>query len=56
MIVSLSVPDLGKSPFVFSTGELAKQANGSVCASCGDTVVLATACMSKETSGNKGFQ
>ncbi len=55
MATSLSIPHLGKSPFVFSTGELAKQANGSVCASYGDTVVLATACMSKEPAAGKDF-
>ena len=55
MVTSLSIPSLGKSPFVFSTGDLAKQANGSVCASYGDTVVLATACMSKEAMPGKGF-
>jgi len=55
MAVSLSIPDLGKSNFVFSTGEWAKQANGSVCASYGDTVVLATVCMSKEASSSRGF-
>ena len=55
MATSLSIPNLGKSPFVFSTGELAKQANGSVCAAYGDTVVLASACMSKEPSPGKDF-
>ena len=38
-----------------STGEWAKQANGSVSVSYGDTVVLATACMSKEPSPGRGF-
>jgi polyribonucleotide nucleotidyltransferase len=55
MATSLSIPNLGKSPFTFSTGELAKQANGSVWASYGDTVVLASACMSKEASPGKDF-
>ncbi|MFH1318766.1 MAG: polyribonucleotide nucleotidyltransferase, partial [Candidatus Omnitrophota bacterium] len=48
MDTSLSLSDIGKDPIPFSTGEFAKQANGSVSVSCGDTVVLATACMSKE--------
>ncbi|QQS61760.1 MAG: polyribonucleotide nucleotidyltransferase [Candidatus Moraniibacteriota bacterium] len=37
------------------TGELAKQANGSVCVSYGETVVLATATMSKRQSGITGY-
>ena len=37
------------------TGELAKQANGSVRVSYGDTVVLATATMSKKQSGISGY-
>ncbi|MBU2044818.1 MAG: polyribonucleotide nucleotidyltransferase, partial [Candidatus Omnitrophica bacterium] len=55
MIVSVSTSKLGKSPFVFSTGQWAKQANGSVCVSSGDTVVLATACMSKNPSPNRDY-
>ncbi len=55
MGASVSISNLGKSPFVFSTGDLARQANGSVCAAYGDTVVLATACMSKEPSPGKGY-
>ncbi|MBP7087912.1 MAG: polyribonucleotide nucleotidyltransferase [Candidatus Omnitrophica bacterium] len=55
MTASLSIPNLGKSSFVFSTGEWAKQANGSICASYGDTVVLATVCMSEEAADNKDF-
>jgi len=55
MATSLSIPSLGKSPFVFSTGDLAKQAHGSVCAAYGDTVVLASACMSKEPAPDKNF-
>jgi len=55
MATSLSIPNLGKSPFVLSTGEWAKQANGSVSITYGDTVVLATACMSKEPSPGRGF-
>ena len=55
MITSLTIPNLGKSPFVLSTGEWAKQANGSVSITYGDTVVLATACMSKEASAGRDF-
>ena len=35
--------------------DLANQANGSVLLSCEDTVVLATACMSKDGKNNPGF-
>ncbi len=38
---------IGEKPLVFRTGKLAKQANGSVVASHGDTVVLATACVTE---------
>ena len=37
--------DVGGRPLVFESGRMAKQAHGSVMASYGDTVVLATACM-----------
>jgi len=40
--------ELGGRPLVLEFGELAKQANGSVLVRYGDTVVLVTACMSKE--------
>ena len=36
---------VGETPLVFRTGRLAKQANGAVTASQGDTVILSTACM-----------
>ena len=55
MATSLSISNLGKNPFVISTGEWAKQANGSVSITYGDTVVLTTACMSKEPSPGRGF-
>lgn len=55
MPTSLSIPKLGAGPFTFSTGEWAKQADGSVCVVYGDTVVLATACMAKAPSPGKGF-
>ncbi len=37
--------DVGGRPLIFESGRLAKQAQGSVLARYGDTVVLATACM-----------
>ena len=45
---SRSISNLGSNTLTFSSGDLAKQANGSVSVSYGDTVVLVTACMSKE--------
>ena len=36
---------VGEEPLVFKTGKIAKQANGAVIASQGDTVLLCTACM-----------
>lgn len=38
----------GKDELILETGKLAKQANGSVAVSYGGTVVLVTACMSRE--------
>ncbi|MFA7676541.1 MAG: polyribonucleotide nucleotidyltransferase [Candidatus Omnitrophota bacterium] len=55
MATSVSISNLGKSKFVFSTGEWAKQANGSVSVCFGDTMVLATACMSKEPVPGRDF-
>lgn len=46
--------DLGGKKFVLETGELANQANGSVVASYGETVVLATA-VSQEASEDLGY-
>ena len=40
--------DLGGRPLVLEFGEMAQQANGSVLVRYGDTVVLATATMSRE--------
>src|SRR5215470_11653151 len=37
--------DLGGRPLILETGKIAKQANGSIVAKYGDTVVLVTACM-----------
>ncbi len=39
---------IGDTPLVFRTGRIAKQANGAVLASQGDTVILSTACMTEE--------
>ncbi|MDR1740258.1 MAG: polyribonucleotide nucleotidyltransferase [Synergistaceae bacterium] len=36
---------VGESPLTFSTGKVAKQANGAVMATQGETMILATACM-----------
>ena len=52
---SFTVTQLGKDNLVFSTGELAKQAHGSMVVSLGETVVLATTCMSKEPKDTAGF-
>jgi len=41
-----ALPSIGKESFKFSTGNLARQANGSVVVSYSDTVVLVTACTS----------
>ncbi|UCC94990.1 MAG: polyribonucleotide nucleotidyltransferase [Candidatus Omnitrophota bacterium] len=55
MVPSFSLPNLGRCALTFSTGELAQQANGSVVASFADTVVMVTACMSKEPKDMRGF-
>jgi len=39
---------IGEKPIIIETGKLAKQANGAVTVTCGDTVVLVTAVASKE--------
>ena len=39
---------VGETPMVFKTGKIAKQADGAVFASQGETVVLSTACMTQE--------
>lgn len=39
---------IGDSTLTLKTGELATQANSAVTVSCGDTLVLVTACMAKE--------
>ncbi|MDD2751764.1 MAG: polyribonucleotide nucleotidyltransferase [Candidatus Omnitrophica bacterium] len=45
----------GKNDFVLETGKVAKQANGSVTIQYGGTVVLVTACMSKELREGQDF-
>jgi len=45
----------GKDDLVLQTGKMAKQANGSVVVQYGGTVVLVTACMSKETREGQSF-
>jgi polyribonucleotide nucleotidyltransferase len=47
--------ELGGRELIIETGTLAKQASGSVTARYGDTVVLATATMSKEMSKITGY-
>ncbi|MCP4653005.1 MAG: polyribonucleotide nucleotidyltransferase [Candidatus Omnitrophica bacterium] len=48
MSVSLSISNSERSPLTVSSGSWAKQASGSVTMSLGDSMVLATVCMSKE--------
>jgi polyribonucleotide nucleotidyltransferase len=45
----------GRNELIFGTGKIAKQANGSVTVSYGGTVVLVTACMSREVRAGQGF-
>jgi polyribonucleotide nucleotidyltransferase len=46
---------IGGRSMIFETGKLAKQTNGSVVVSCGDTMVLATAVAEKKAKENMGF-
>jgi polyribonucleotide nucleotidyltransferase len=46
---------IGGSTLVIETGHLAKQANGSCTVRCGDTVVLATACMDTKGGIERDF-
>jgi len=53
---STNLPKHLKNPITFSTGEIARQANGSVIVAYGDTRVLVTACMAREPKvGGGGF-
>jgi len=45
----------GKNDLILETGKFAKQANGSVMVTYGGTVVLVTACMSREIREGQGF-
>jgi len=45
----------GNNELILETGKMAKQANGSVVVQYGGTVVLVTACMSKEIKEGRGF-
>lgn len=50
----LAIHVAGKE-LVFETGKIARQANGSVILTCGDTVILATACANKTASPDIDF-
>ncbi|MCK5259805.1 MAG: polyribonucleotide nucleotidyltransferase [Candidatus Omnitrophica bacterium] len=50
----IEVP-FGAQSLIIETGKLAKQANGTVTVTCGGTVVLVTACMSKKPRLGMGF-
>lgn len=45
----------GRNEIILETGKIARQANGSVTVSYGGTVVLVTACMSREPAEGKDF-
>ncbi|MCM8782310.1 MAG: polyribonucleotide nucleotidyltransferase, partial [Candidatus Omnitrophica bacterium] len=45
----------GRNDLILETGRLAKQANGAVTAQYGGTVVLVTACMSREVREGQDF-
>ncbi|MDD5661998.1 MAG: polyribonucleotide nucleotidyltransferase [Candidatus Omnitrophica bacterium] len=45
----------GRNDLILGTGKIAKQANGSVTISYGGTVVLVTACMSREVKEGRDF-
>ncbi|MDR1649795.1 MAG: polyribonucleotide nucleotidyltransferase [Synergistaceae bacterium] len=46
---------IGDMPLVFRTGKMAKQANGAVLASHGETVILTTACMTETARAGIDF-
>ncbi|MDP8266026.1 MAG: polyribonucleotide nucleotidyltransferase [Candidatus Aceula meridiana] len=50
----IEVP-FGDQNIIIETGKLARQAGGAVTVTCGGTVVLVTACMSKESKKDLGF-
>jgi len=47
--------NFGRNELIFETGRLAKQANGAVTVQYGGTVVVVTACMSKEAKEGQDF-
>ena len=47
--------DIGGKKLVIETGKLADQANGAVTVSCGDSIILATACISPKTRPDIDF-
>jgi len=47
--------EIGQGTFIFETGKLAGQADGAVLARLGDTVVLATAIMSKDVRAGMSY-
>jgi polyribonucleotide nucleotidyltransferase len=55
MIKTKVTAKVGNKEISIETGELAKQANGSVIVSSGDTVVLVTASAAKEAAGFLDF-
>lgn len=46
---------VGERNLIIESGKLAKQANGAVTVTCGGTVVLVTACMSKQPKEGLGY-
>ena len=55
MIENIQKVRFGRNDLILETGKVAKQANGSVTVTLGGTVVLVTACMSKEVREGQGF-
>ena len=53
--LSLNLPKNLRQPLTFSSGQLAKQAHGSIVVSFGDTMVLVTACMSATPKEGASF-
>jgi polyribonucleotide nucleotidyltransferase len=52
---TLNLPQIGRHPLIFSSGELARQANGSAVVTYADTVTLVTTCVSSEPVEERGF-
>src|SRR3989339_658716 len=55
MTISRVEIELGGKTVVLETGQVANQANGAVLVKCGDTVVMATACMSSAPREGMSF-